>query len=173
MDRIWNQEENLIVQSYLAILLFQELKRNNFIDSIFFSEMQFQNSSFKDFIKRHNEIDNQGVGLLALYAMLVVPKELIGTKFENDYDQINDFLIGITQNTQTNYRNDRSKINFLRHIRNAVAHARVSFREKDVIIFEDSNSRENFYTELPLKDMGEFLNRLEKVHSKYIAAMSR
>ena len=95
-------------------------------------------------------VDNQGFAVIALYAMLVLPREILENAHANEYDAINDFLLNHTKNTTTNYRSDNPTTNYLRHVRNAVAHARVSFRPNDVVIFMDENSRtnESFSTEL-------------------------
>jgi hypothetical protein len=149
MSTQFTQEDNLIIQSYITISLLAELKNNNFLDSAYFEKMMFGVPWFKEQI-RSIGVDNQGFAVIALYAMLVLPREILENAHANEYDAINDFLLNHTKNTTTNYRSDNPTTNYLRHVRNAVAHARVSFRPNDVVIFMDENSRtnESFSTEL-------------------------
>ncbi len=69
----------------------------------------------------------------ALYAMLVLPREIVQNAHATEYDAINDFLRNHAQNTTTNYRSDNPTTNYLRHVRNAIAHAHVSFRPNDAV----------------------------------------
>jgi len=60
------------------------------------------------------------------------------------------------------------------HIRNAIAHCRVSFKEGDSMVFADSNGAKNeekkkdFYGELLLVDINAFFERLQLLHLKVI-----
>ncbi|MCM1985279.1 HEPN family nuclease [Lyngbya confervoides] len=161
------QEENLLFQSYYTFSLLTELHNNNLLESEYYDGMVFGVPQIKDDL-RSIGIDNQGCVLIALYVMLVIPKEIVQQKYSSEYDSISQFLRTHTQNTSTTYSSDKTIVNFLRHIRNAVAHARVEFRPNDVVIFSDANNKnESFSTELPLRYLGEFVNQLQKVHIAY------
>jgi HEPN pEK499 p136 len=168
----FTQDDNLLLQSYITVSLLAELKNNNFLESEYYDSMNFGIPEFKEPL-REIGVDNRGSAMMALYAMLVLPRELVQNAYAAQYDAINEFLNNHTQHTATNYRSDSSKTDFVRHIRNAVSHARVSFRSNDVIIFKDEHTRagEAFSTELPLMYLGEFLNRLQIVHLAYIQKM--
>lgn len=84
------QEDNLILQSYYTVLLFKELGEVNFEESSAFDNLNLPagiKKSLKDI-----KIQNQGSAIMALYAMLVVPKELIEHEFQEEYRSIDDFL---------------------------------------------------------------------------------
>lgn len=168
------QQDNLIIQSYVNVCLATELKNNKFIESAYFNSLIFTNPSIKNSIIEVN-IDNQGFFLMAMYAMLVIPHELIATAYKNDYLIINEYLEKNTNNTKSTYASDTPKVNFLRHIRNSIAHARVSFNPGISVTFTDEGKinkktkcKESFSTDLSLSNAGNFLSQLQKIHIKYI-----
>ncbi len=171
-----SQEQNLIFQSYFTTAFLLELKNNEFLDSNFFEEMEFGSPWIKDEIVKIG-IDNQGALLMALYSMLVIPRELIQDEFLYEYDEINKYLATVAKNTQSDYHSDTPIVNYLQHIRNAVAHSRVSFNPKVSVIFNDerqnyrTNQKEYFSTELPLIKLGEFLMKLQTIHLEYISKL--
>ena len=167
MSNRLTQKENLLFQSYYTFSLLTELHNNRLLESEYHNGMVFGVPQIKEDL-RSIGIDNQGCVLMALYVMLVIPKEIVQQKYSLEYDSISEFLQTHTQNTSTTYRSDTPTVRYLRHIRNAVTHARVEFRPYDVIIFSDANSnKESFSTELPLSHLGEFVNQLQKVHIAY------
>lgn len=166
-----SQETDLILQSYFSVTLITELKNNYFLESDFFRTMNFNVPEIKNLIKQIS-IDNQGMLLIFLYSMLVIPKELISNQYQTEYDSINTYLISIARNTQTTYKSDFPKINYIRHIRNSVAHSRVEFESNNYVVFNDKDDKNNFVfrTEIDLKNIGEFLNRLQQIHILYYKA---
>ena len=172
------QEQNIIFQSYFTIAFLTELKNNKFLESDFFKNMKFGSPWIKESLKKIS-IDNQGALLIALYAMLVIPRQLINEEFEKEYAAIDLFLQQNTVNTKTTYTNDKNSIKFLRHIRNAVAHSRVSFQPNKFVSFSDkgwnkkTQKKESFTTDLPLDKMGSFMQKLQKVHLEYIQRLQR
>lgn len=163
------QEQNLLFQSYFTFSLLVELKNNRLLNSDYFQDMHFGAPWIKDEIRKIG-VDNQGCTMIALYVMLVLPQEIIQQTYSSRYEEINAFLHEHVRNTNTNYSSDGSSPQYLRHIRNSVAHARVEFRPGDVIIFKDENSRtdESFSTEFSLNKLGELLQQLQQVHLDYI-----
>ncbi len=84
----------------------------------------------------------QGALLMYLYALLVVPKELIDIeKYKNKYAYINNWikLNNISEAENTTYKYDKPLINYVRHIRNAVSHGNVEFEESEYVIFKDNS----------------------------------
>lgn len=162
-----SQEHNLVFQSLYTVMLLLDLsqKRNGFFDSEFFKTMTFTFPQMKEELKGIG-IDNQGCALMSLYAMLVIPKELFWDQFPEERDRVEAFLRTGVLRTTTTYKRDALAVNFLRHVRNSVAHARVSFRPGEVICFfdEDTRTGEKFSTELPLSQFGAFLHELLIVH---------
>lgn len=177
MDQSITQEDNLILQGYYTVVLLKELGKSDFLRSDYYTTMNFDSLPIKEGLSQVG-IDNQGIALMTLYAMLVIPKELIEKEYENEYNNINAFLRTHCINTTTSYPKevvkDVSTINFVHHIRNAVAHVRVSFEPGHIIAFTDRRADKNgnikaeFATELPLSKFGDFLNALQRVHLKYI-----
>jgi hypothetical protein len=163
-----SQEENLVLQSYFTVSLLAELGNNKFFSSDYFNGMNFGSLDIKNFLEK-NGIDNQGSAVMSLYAMLVVPYELIRNNYNIEFSAMNSFLGQKTKNVTTTYHNDASNSDFMYHLRNAVAHCRISFKEGDSIVFADSNGakkavkKKDFYGELPLTDLGAFLHQLQHV----------
>ena len=78
-----------------------------------------------------------------------------------------------TINARTTYKDKVAESDFMCHIRNAIAHCRVSFKEGDSMVFTDSNGAKNekkkiFHGELLLVDINAFLKRLQLLHLKVI-----
>ena len=169
MTKQLNQEDNFLFQSYFTFVLLKELTTANFLKSDYFKAMRFGSPWIKDELKNIG-IGNLGCILIALYTMLVVPKQFLYTKYSTEYDEIQGFLRTHTQNTVKTYDEDINDIDFLRHIRNSVAHVRVEFRPKDVIIFSDLGG---FKTELTLEHLEEFLQRLQNIHLKHIEHLQK
>ena len=146
------QEDNLIIQTYCSVTLLAELRNNDFINSEFFEGMDFSLVGIKEAIRQIG-IDNQGSALMALYAMLVLPREILKNRYETEYSGIQDFLIKHCINTTTNYPKDSPEVDYLRHIRNSVAHARAEFESNETVRFIDEDSRRgySFATELSLQ----------------------
>ena len=167
------QEDNLILQTYYTVMLLKELGEVKFEDSIQFDNLNLQ-SDIKQALKEEIGIQNQGSAIMALYAMLVIPKEIIENEFEQEYEKINEFLRKEVTLHFTTYKgedeNDLSSINLIRHARNSVAHAKISFTPGICITFYDSyikySSEISF--SLPLDRFGHFLNSLGNIHLEYI-----
>ena len=168
------QEDNILFQSYFTFVLLAELNNSDFLNSESFREMDFGSPWIKEELTKIG-VDNQGCLLIALYVMLIIPRQLISDSYSTEYDEIRAFLESHAQNTSTTYRRDSPTIDYLRHIRNSVAHAQVAFRPNDVVIFSDENDRtgEAFETELPLQHVGNLIQRLQEIHLQYIRALQQ
>lgn len=166
---ILKQEDDLLLQSYMTWSLLVELHNHDFINSNYFKEMNFGARWIQESLPKVG-IDNQGFAMIALYSMLVIPKEVVQKPYSAEYEKVQQFLKTHVRNTTSNYIKDKPKINFIRHIRNAVAHTNVEFKPCDAIIFNDRNSRtgEIFRCELPLDKLGHLLMELQRIHVKYI-----
>ncbi|MBD2362703.1 hypothetical protein H6G36_16180 [Anabaena minutissima FACHB-250] len=173
------QEDNLIFQTYYTVLLLKELGEVKFEDSSQFDDLNLS-SQIKQSLKDIG-IQNQGSAIMVLYAMLVVPKEIIAQEFKEEYEKINEFLRTEVTLHQTTYEkedeNNLNSICFIRHVRNSVAHAKISFTPGVSVTFYDKKSAttkggatkiEEICFSLPLNRFGDFLNSLQDVHLKYI-----
>ena len=77
--------------------------------------------------------------------------------------------IYLKSKAESSYHSDSMKIDFTRHIRNAVAHARVAFIPFGSVTFTDENiNGEKCAITFPLENVGVFLTELQKVFMKYI-----
>ena len=122
MTKTYSQEFNLIVQSLSTVGLAYAMGPTSPTDSA----DELRGSDFYKTLNLHPvvrwTIDQTGVGnrrfaLMSLYALLVLPKELISDHYKNEYAAIEDEMPLWTQNT----RNDGyTKLQYIRHIRNAV-----------------------------------------------------
>jgi len=179
---VTNTTDNLIFQSYYAVMLIKALddaKRanKNFFDCLPLSE------DFKSEINENVEcgLPSQGFLVMFLYALLVLPRELFGKSggnYEDEYSKINETLNSWSMKTESTYDSEHP-CDYIFHIRNAVSHGRVSFEPKKFVRFEDENKHKKdkngkslkFSTEMLLKkngaDVGEFLTTLLEVHKKY------
>ena len=170
------QEDQLILQTFTVVAMLGALQKNDFLNSEFFAQMEAMPGT-KALLKSTG-LGNQGHSLISLYAMLVVPREYFGKNaaFQPEYDALDAWLATKAQQTESTYTYKTPPPHghqYCRHIRNAVAHGRVTFRAHDVIIFEDENRGQTFYSELPLTDLTEFVNtQLLSVHLKVIKAIN-
>jgi len=164
------RDDNLILQTYYSVTLLIELQKNGFVNSEFFQSMDFEQTGIKEAIRKIG-VDNQGSALIALYAMLVVPWQILKDRYPTDFSNIQTFLTNHCNNTITNYPKDCSVVDYVRHIRNSVAHARVEFKPNDIVRFTDNDlgGKHSFKTELPLKYFYELIRILERVHVRYVA----
>jgi hypothetical protein len=85
------RQEDLILQSYFTVSLLVELGKNQFFSSDYFKSMSFGSPDIKKFLEK-NGVDNQGSAIMSLYAMLVVPCELIKDNYEDEFSEMNVFL---------------------------------------------------------------------------------
>lgn len=163
------QEENTILQSYLTVSLLAELCNNQFLKSDYYEKMVFGNPSLKPLLCQVG-VDNQGCLLMMLYALLCIPKETIFDKYRAEFDKINAKIAQHAILDHTTYSSDKQgSINYVRHIRNAVAHVKVKFFEGKVqFADEGKNGKESFLADIPLSAIGDVLMELQKLIYKYV-----
>ncbi len=164
----YSQSDNLLIQSYLTISFLTELKNINFLDSEY-----YENAGFKDKFVKENfakiGIDNQGSLLMFIYAMLVVPRQLLQQHFPTEFSGLNVTIGNIGSKANSTYSEDVNGIGYVRHIRNAVAHAKVSFEPNRTVTFRDENNRGEICSiEIPLDKVGIFLTKLQAIFIAYI-----
>ena len=165
-----SQETNLILQSYYAIALLNALSKDGRLTkSEFYGTLDLA-PPIRSGIDQVG-VDNQGCALMALYGMLVIPKELLKDKYKDEYDAINTWLASVLLDIQSTYT--KSPKDYLRHIRNSVAHARVSFDPNSTITFEDEDKRNGltFCAKLPLVLLGSLLGKLQTIQFRYAQEM--
>ena len=137
-----SNDENLILQSYLNCILITSLKKSNFFDSDYFKDLDFGDKGMKQSLYSIG-IDNQGMVLTFLHSMLVMPYERIfknkeiGNLYKDEFKKLNEEIDKIVYEKESNYEEDKSIIDYVYHIRNAISHGRVNF-ENGCVIFTDS-----------------------------------
>lgn len=164
-----SQTDNLLLQSYYSVTLLAELRNNGFLESQFFEEMNFHAPWIKEGIKDIG-VDNQGSLLMTLYAMLVIPKELVFEKYQENVIEIQNYLRSKCDLIKNDYRTPKDEIDFLKHMRNSVSHAKVEFVPNKSIKFTDQNPKSNkvIQFDMPLTSIGDFLSKLQGIHLKHI-----
>lgn len=171
MNMDLTQEDNLLIQSYFTIAFLIELKNNDFLKSDCYKKLPFEDNFIKENLPSIG-IDNQGNLLMTLYTMLVIPKELLADKFPTEFAELNNIVENIKSEAKSSYKKDQKEIDYIRHIRNAVAHARVEFMPNESVKFTDEkNKREKCTITIPLVKVGKFLTELQKLFMKYIETL--
>ena len=167
MSKIPTQEANLVVQTSLVVALLGALSRDrSLVNSKLYKDLPLD-PPIREGIDQVG-LDNQGLALMVLYAMLVVPRELLIDRYKSEFDRINTWLETSLTDTRTTYL--KTPPDYLRHIRNAVAHADVSFVPNSTVKFEDEDKRNGFRfeTTLPLSLLGAFVEKLQVIHTRYV-----
>lgn len=174
-----SQEDNLIIQSYITTAFLAELENIKFIETEYFNNLLID-SDVKEILYKIR-IGNRGNLLITLYSMLIIPKELIEKEFPREFAGLNGIVESIRSNEKSNYESDRKngKIDYIRHIRNAVAHANVIFTE-DSVTFIDENIRkgkkgkvinEKCLITIPLLEIGKLFEELKKIFLLFIKSV--
>lgn len=166
------QEDNLLIQSYITTSFLVELKNNNFLSSDYFKNLSFGDRNVKELLPQIG-IDNQGALLMSLYSMLVIPKQLISDKFPTEFDDLNKKIGILKSSEQSTYKSDKIKIDYIRHIRNAVAHARVNFQPNQDVTFYDDDKNQKCTITIPLVNVSIFFNDLQRIFILYYNSLTK
>jgi hypothetical protein len=165
------QDDNLLIQTYMTTAFVLELKNNDFLNSEYYKNVQFQD----EFVKKSFPtigIDNQGMLLITLYTMLVIPKQLLSENYPTEFAELNNTIENLKSNAESTYSSDNSGIDFIRHIRNSVAHAKVEFSQTFSVTFKDENNKGEYCNiTIPLSKIGLFITELQKVFMKYVESL--
>lgn len=164
----YSNNDNLLIQSYFIVALLTELKNIGFLDSNYYKNAQFEDRFVQESLPRVG-IDNQGALLMMLYALLVVPRQLLEESFPAEFNSLNQIIVNLSTSATSNYKKDAQDIDHVRHLRNAVAHARVSFTSDGTVIFRDEGSKCSAWeVTFPLSNIGSLLSALQAIFMKYI-----
>lgn len=109
--------------------------------------------------------------LPCLYVALVLPKEsLKDKKYESEFSRIDQWLDTVVskEKKSSSYKYDEGRIQFTRHIRNAVSHNRVemimgSGNNVVGIRFRDEYKGQEFMAEIDLRVLGCLVQELQKI----------
>ena len=170
------EEESLLLQCLSITALLGELSNDNFLDSPYFERLPFANEGYKKILKMSG-IGNPAAMQMMLYASLIVPKELLSRTAYNDLETyitiINPLVYSlIEQDTYSTYDNEESteKINYFRHIRNAVAHSKCNYfseNQKNYVVFKDNMKSKKCEIKMECLKVGVVLTELHKLIIEY------
>jgi len=174
-----SQADNLIIQSYTTTAFLADLENIKFVETECFKNLQID-PNIKELLPQIH-IGNCGNLLLTLYSMLIIPKELIEKSFPTEFASLNGIVKSIQSKESSNYDSDTKNrtIDYIRHIRNSVAHANVEFTD-DSVIFLDINKRkskkgkeiiEKCSITIPLSEIGKLLEDLKKIFLLFIESV--
>lgn len=162
MNIDYTKEDDILIQSYFTIAFLLELKNNKFLESDCYKKMQFQDNFIKENLPSIG-IDNRGFLIIALYTMLIIPKEFLFDKYPTEVEKLNDTIENIKSEANSSYQYDQEKINYIKHIRNAIAHLRVEFVDKAIKFTDENKKWYSFnWEDIPENDNSrliEFLNQ--------------
>ena len=166
----FNQNDQVLIQSYLTLELLHELDQNHFFQSDYFKSLKFEDEFVKQSLPLIG-IGNRGMVLISLYTLLIIPKELLYETYPDEFAKLNENIDGIKVSASSTYQSDINRIDFVRHIRNAVAHSRVEFVAGETVTFEDEFKGQTCSIVLPLDTFGDFVLELQKLFRKHLRTL--
>lgn len=170
---MYSQEDNLLIQSYFTTAFLSELHNLNFLNSEYYKDADFQDKYVQEHLPSIG-IGNHGSLLMILYSLLIIPKELIESKYQTEFKDLNQFVDSIKSKANSTYKNDSHSIDYIRHIRNSVAHAKVSFNsEKEVVFLDENNNGSECTIIIPLANMERFIKELRGIFFKHIKSLQQ
>jgi len=110
----YSENDNLLIQSYFTVAFLAELSESNFLESDYYRNLKFKDS----FVHKH--LPDVGLGnrvclLIMLYALLVVPKQLLEDTFPDEFQALDKRIDQLKERAESTYNADRDGINYLRH----------------------------------------------------------
>ena len=170
-------EESLLLQCLSITSLLAELSNNNFLDSHYFKGLTFANENCKIILKESG-LGNPATMQIMLYALLIVPKEILSKATYIDLEKtyltrINQLVYSLIEKTTfSTYKNEEKieDINYFRHIRNAVAHSKCNYfseNQKNYVIFKDNMKSMQCSIKMECWKVGLVLMELEKLIMEY------
>lgn len=158
-----------MIYSYFTMAFLMELHALDFPESEYCRTAKFQDKFLHEIFPKWGRIENPGMLMMALYAMLVIPRQLIKDAFPTEFSEINPLIDTIQTNASSSYKTDKEKIDYIRHIRNTVAHANADFSIGNFVIFrdEDPRSRSKCKIKIPLADVGQLMAKLQSLFLRH------
>lgn len=178
----YTSEENLIIQSTCNAVLLSSLSANGegFLQSDFFKELAFFFPKVKEmYAKEQIHIGNQGMLMVCLYALLVLPKERILAKYPDNYRKVNDWIDANKDDctdicTYVKEGINSEEFKHIRHLRNAVAHGNVEFNDSNsehiICIFTDAikDGKAGYTLKISTMAVGELVKELIIAQQSYV-----
>jgi hypothetical protein len=134
---ILSENESIFCQALAMTSLLNTMSNNNFLESTYFNKLRFDSN--EDNIRKilsASGLGNPATMQMLLYILLVMPREVLNDTNDSWIHQcsseINTLVASLVQSISTTYPNEsaenRETINYYRHIRNAVAHSKCSYK---------------------------------------------
>ncbi len=168
-------EESLLLQCLSTTALLAELDNNKFIDSDYFKRLTFANDNCKIILKQSG-LGNPATMQMMLYALLIVPREILSrttySSLKTYVEKRSLFICSLIEEACSTYDNEDSieKINYFRHIRNAVAHSKCNYlseNQKNYVVFTDDMSSKRCSIKMECYKVGIVLMELQKLIMEY------
>lgn len=170
------EEESLLLQCLASATLLIALENNNFLDSEYFKNLSFGNHIIK-LVLEQSGLGNPAMMQIMFYVLLIVPKELLSgeaySKMQTYIEKINTLVCELVeQETYSTYKGENNilEINYLRHIRNAVAHSKCKYfseGQRNFVCFKDNNTHEECNIKIECYKVGSIFVKLQKLIIDY------
>ncbi len=180
---ILTENESIFCQALAMTSLLSTLNNNNFLCSNYYNELRFDsNESNIRKILQASGIGNPATMQMFLYILLVMPKEIFNDSndswIKKCVTETNTQVANLVHSVSTTYPDESAEklgsINFYRHIRNAVAHSKCSYKTINntaYVTFTDQNPRNiNQHCEITIRtsNVGIVLNCLQIKMMEYL-----
>ena len=167
-----SQEKSLILQALATTSLLAGLSNSEFLNSDCFNDMKFENESFKEILKMSG-IGNPATMQMFLYALLVIPKEILTDSIyagiSKRFYEANKYIDELVEKDETTstYEDDKKLIDYIYHIRNAVAHSRCTYETRGgknyAIFYDEKNSDEKCTIVIECFKVGVICEKLQSI----------
>lgn len=171
-------EESLLLQCLATTSLLGELSNANFLTSDYYKQLPFANKDIKNVLSLSG-LGNPATMQMMLYALLTVPRETLSrtsySVLETYVERINPLVSTLVEKeTLSTYdgEDSREKIDYFRHIRNAIAHAKCNYfseNGKNFVVFSDNNGNDSKTCSIKMEcyKVGIILMELQKLIMEY------
>lgn len=171
-------EESLLLQCLATTSLLGELSNANFLTSDYYKQLTFANNDIKNVLTLSG-LGNPATMQMMLYALLTVPRETFSrtaySVLETYVERINPLISSLVETeTLSTYDGEDSheKIDYFRHIRNAVAHAKCNYfseNGRNYVVFSDNNGTCSKVCSIKIEcyKVGTILMELQKLIMEY------
>lgn len=169
--KIKKEFDSYLFQAVSTISLVTNLSNSNFQNSEYCANF-LADDPVALFVLRESGIGNPATLQMYLYALLVAPYE-VDKKHEIhlQLEELNNDINLLAFNVYSNYNYDVPKINYIKHIRNAVAHSRCNFSIENsdyCVTFIDTFGNSSCRLTMKTIDVGLILDKILNKIFKYL-----
>ena len=168
MDKETHDKVSLLSQAIADVILITALSSPDYCNKTFLDGV-LRNSGESDrnnieYIIKECGLGNPAMLQMCLYALLLIPRELLGDDYckieVNEYVKNNIICFNSTYPGE-----EQNDGNYYRHIRNSVAHSNCEYEQVDCrtrVIFKDVDTKNGYHCELTMEfsKVGELLDIL-------------